>query len=381
VHRFRMRTGWFWACGLSCCLVLVGCGNQDAAEDASATQPPVEQLADGVFEGGDDVETRFPTPLFRVSPELSERFPLFCAERIEGLEAGAMAGLDGWLYLKSELRFCSQGGFWGGPGDGEDPLPAIQDFAEQLRSRGVELWLVPVPAKAAVYPEGLDAGLALGAGERLDRTMVAFLKELGGRGLQVVDLMEPFLRAKAEGGPALYCKTDSHWSGYACELTAAILAEELKTVPGVQPDSRRALETEERVVEVRGDLGGMLGDAGFTAGSEQLPLRTVTESGAPVAPDPASPVLVLGDSHTLVFHAGGDMHAVGSGLVDQLAYELGTAVDLIGVRGSGATPARISLMRRMRTDPEYLAGKRVVIWCLSAREFTEADGWRKVPLP
>jgi len=90
--------------------------------------------------------------------------------------------------------------------------------------------------------------------------------------------------------------------------------------------------------------------------------------------------LVLGDSHTLVFHAGGDMHAVGSGLVDQLAYELGTAVDLIGVRGSGATPARISLMRRMRTDPEYLAGKRVVIWCLSAREFTEADGWRKVPL-
>ncbi|HCF94298.1 MAG TPA: hypothetical protein DEW46_04495, partial [Verrucomicrobia bacterium] len=61
---------------------------------------------------------------------------------------------DGWLYLKSELRFCSQGGFWGGPGDGDDPLPAILDFAEQLRSRGVELWLVPVPAKAAVYPEG-----------------------------------------------------------------------------------------------------------------------------------------------------------------------------------------------------------------------------------
>ena len=160
MHRFRMRTGWFWACGLSCCLVLVGCGNQDVAEEAAATQPPVEQLADGVFEGGDDVETRFPTPLFRVSPELSERFPLFCAERIEGLEAGAMAGLDGWLYLKSELRFCSQGGFWGGPADGDDPLPAILDFAEQLRSRGVELWLVPVPAKAAVYPEGLEIGRA-----------------------------------------------------------------------------------------------------------------------------------------------------------------------------------------------------------------------------
>ena len=70
------------------------------------------------------------------------------------------------------------------------------------------------------------------------------------------------------------------------------------------------------------------------------------------------------------------MQAQGAGLPDQLAYELGVPVDLVAVRGSGATPSRLNLLRRK----DNLAGKKVVIWCLSAREFTEGQGWRKVPL-
>ena len=65
---------------------------------------------------------------------------------------------------------------------------------------------------------------------------------------------------------------------------------------------------------------------------------------------------------------------------DQLAVELGTPVDLIGVRGSGATPARVSLMRKARGNPDYLSNKKVIIWCLTAREFTESTGWSKVPI-
>ena len=52
----------------------------------------------------------------------------------------------------------------------------------------------------------------------------------------------------------------------------------------------------------------------------------------------------------------------------------------VGVRGSGATPARIELYRRGQADPEYLKNKKLVIWCFSAREFTENQGWRKVPV-
>jgi alginate O-acetyltransferase complex protein AlgJ len=55
-------------------------------------------------------------------------------------------------------------------------------------------------------------------------------------------------------------------------------------------------------------------------------------------------------------------------------------VDLIGVRGSGATPARVNLLRLARGDAEYLGKKKLVIWCFAAREFTESAGWQKVPV-
>ena len=74
------------------------------------------------------------------------------------------------------------------------------------------------------------------------------------------------------------------------------------------------------------------------------------------------------------------MHAQGAGLADQLALELGIAVDLVAVRGSGATAARLNLLRRAQRDPSYWANKRLVIWCFAAREFTESDGWRIVPI-
>ena len=64
--------------------------------------------------------------------------------------------------------------------------------------------------------------------------------------------------------------------------------------------------------------------------------------------------MLLGDSHNLVFHAGDDMLASGAGLPDQLALELGFPVDLVAVRGSGATPARINLFRRAQKDPYVL---------------------------
>ena len=85
---------------------------------------------------------------------------------------------------------------------------------------------------------------------------------------------------------------------------------------------------------------------------------------------------MLGDSHNPVFHAGGNMHATGAGFADQLALELGFPVDVVAVRGSGATPSRLNLMRR----GDNLAGKNFVIWCLSVREYVGGQGWKLVPV-
>ena len=41
---------------------------------------------------------------------------------------------------------------------------------------------------------------------------------------------------------------------------------------------------------------------------------------------PLGPVILLADSHGLIFSAGGDMHTTGAGLGEQLAHELGIPV-------------------------------------------------------
>ena len=286
-------------------------------------------------------------------------------------------GNDGWLFLRSELRHIGVGPFWGDAAAGvskasspekADPLPAIIDFNEQLKALGIELILAPVPCKALVYPEKLDGKTA----ERVDAVHQQFFKLLRAEGVKVLDLAETFLKAKAAAGsPALYCKTDTHWSPYGCEVAAGSLKEML--------GAPAWLHAEPSGFATAAGARTITGDLTDGKGSEDLPVRVVRGPGA-VIEDRASPIVVLGDSHTLVFHAGADLHGTGAGLADQLAVALGIPADVIGVRGSGATPARVNLMRRARADPAYLAGKKVLIWCFAAREFTESAGWSLVKI-
>ena len=319
-----------------------------------------------------------------------------CADIAARGDSVAVTGQDGWLFLRAELRHLSVGKFWGEAAAAvsratkpkwADPLPAIVAFTAQLDRLGIDLLLVPVPPKAVIYPDKLPGGDPAndnGAPVRLDRWHQEFYKLLADRGVKVLDLAPYLLAARKDDATAgsLYCGGDSHWSPRACALTAALIARETQAKPWFHGVPKQRFATEERKLQIAGDLSRAL-DAKNPA-RETLPARSVgiTKGDVlePVAPDRQSPVLLLGDSHCLVFHAGGDMYARGMGLADQLAAELGLAVDQMGVRGSGATSARINLYRRTRRDPDYITGKKLIIWCFAAREFTEAMGWRKVPV-
>ncbi|HEX2486652.1 MAG TPA: hypothetical protein VHQ66_15200 [Myxococcota bacterium] len=301
----------------------------------------------------------------------------------------AVAGEDGWLFLTAELRHLGVGRFWGADAerasraqraDWRDPLPAILDFQAQLKGAGIELLFVPVPPKGAVVPDALP-GLGAVPEERLDAADAEFYALLRERGLDVLDL-QPAL-ADAPAAPPAYCRTDTHWCGAGIELAAVRIAQRVKERPFAADVAKESFDSERREVAIEGDLRRMQGGAGDAAAApETVSLRFVGRrdgAGAlvPVEPSRESPLLLLGDSHALVFHAGGDMHAKGAGLADQLALELGFAVDVVAVRGSGATPARINLARRAGA----LAGKKLVVWCLAARDFSEAaQGWAKVPV-
>ena len=321
---------------------------------------------------------------------LSENQKKFRAELAAKVQAAektnsrVVSGADGWLFLPGELRFLSVGRFWGDDAvkvsrstkpEYADPIPAILDFRDQLKQHGIELVLVPVPPKAAIYPEKFSPQFRVGA-EDLAPYLHQFYDELRAKGVEIVDLTKVFLQHReTEHGPA-FCKIDSHWSGHGCVVAAQAMAERVRSK--ITTAERIQYNAAWKDFEISGDLANLL-SADTKPAPEKISLRCISEkiSGAAVKPDEKSPLLVIGDSHTLVFH---EFHGERAGLLDQLAYELGFAPDLIGTRGSGATAVRISLYRRSNKDRDYLTNKRMVIWCFSAREFTEADGWEKVPI-
>jgi hypothetical protein len=310
-------------------------------------------------------------------------------QNLEKTKAAAVAGNDGWLFFGGELRLLSLGKFWGNDArkvsrahkpDLADPLPAILDFQQQLKARGIELLVVPVPPKAAVYPEKIVPSYNAAANDPAP-VLHRFYQELTAAGVDVLDLTATFVQNRDHAKGPVFCKTDSHWSGIGCVLAAQAIAEKVRgKIP--KPAGAKEYVAEWKEAEREGDLGSLVAQQGHKPPPEKIAVQSVSEKGtnAAIQDDANSPLLLLGDSHTLIYHDR-DFLPVRAGLVDQLALELGFAPDLIGTSGSGASPVRVNLYRRSAKDPGYLAKKKVIVWCFAAREFTEAtEGWAKVPL-
>jgi hypothetical protein len=322
----------------------------------------------------------------------AEDFAAALGKTVQDLEkskAAAVAGSDGWLFFGGELRLLSLGRFWGSDAakvsrahkpDLADPVPAILDFQQQLKARGIELLVVPVPPKASVYPEKIVSGFDVRTKDPAPE-LHRFYEELRAAGVDVLDLSSLFVAKRDDNRGPVFCKTDSHWSGFGCVLAAEAIAEK------VRPKLAKAATAKEYVAEWKeaereGDLAALLGAGAHKVSPEKIAVQSVSEkgTGAAVQEDRNSPLLLLGDSHTLIYHDR-DFLPVRAGLVDQLALQLGFAPDLIGTSGSGATPVRVNLYRHSAKDAGYLAKKKVIVWCFAAREFTEAtEGWMKVPV-
>jgi alginate O-acetyltransferase complex protein AlgJ len=279
----------------------------------------------------------------------------------ENAAPAAIEGSDGWRFLPSDKAFSDK---LMAPDLAAQVTPAlnvISDFQTQLQAEDIALLVVPVPPKIVMAPDAAGVSAADAAAMRAGWEKI--LAELRARGVTVLDLAADFSAAPAD----FYCRRDTHWSGRGIERAAEGIGAWLagSTALGAAATPAGAWQKQ----EIKGDLGGdpEAVDLWFAAG--------------PFAPDQrAHPLVLLGDSHVLVFHSGGDLHTVGAGLPDRLGAALGSSPDVLGVRGSGATSSRIALARRARADDAYLDAKQAVVWCFAGREFTESDGWKKVPL-
>ena len=287
----------------------------------------------------------------------------------------AVPGNDGWLFSTQELSHLGKPQYWSagaGTTMAGDPMPAILDFKRQLDAAGIELLLVPVPPKVVVYSD------KFGGSPYFIQSDQAFYRALEAQGVKVLDMTKTFQAARKTNSAPIYSKQDTHWAPEGIRIAADRIAEKIKGLPFLATEPKLGMKSSDVRVTVKGDLAQ--GQAGISQEEETFSARLVvpTEGGGtqPVEPSRSSPVILLGDSHNLIFHSGGDMHAAGCGLPEQLSLALGFPVDLVAVRGSGSTSARRNLARRK----DNLQGKKLVIWCFTAREFTEGEGWLKVPV-
>lgn len=328
------------------------------------------------------------TPLSETQQKFADQLAT-SFQNLEKKSAAAGEGVDGWLFFGGELRLLSLGRFWGEQAkkisrahtsDLADPVPAILDFHQQLKARGIELVVVPVPPKAAIYPEKIVPGFDVRAADPAPM-LHRFYDELRGMGIDVLDLSALFIENRNHPRGPVFCRTDSHWSGIGCVLAAQAIADQVRPkLP--RPAAAKEYAADWKEVQISGDLARLLPTDAHKPGPEKIAVQSVSEkkTGAAIKPDPNSPLLLLGDSHTLVYHDH-DFYPERAGLVEQLALQLGFAPDLIGTSGSGATPVRLNLYHRSLKDADYLAKKKIVIWCFAAREFTEApEGWAKRPV-
>ena len=295
-----------------------------------------------------------------------------------------VAGRGGWLFYRPEVEALTRFGFLAaGPARGRasDPLPAIVDFARQLRARGITLVLMPAPGKASVEPERLSSRLDAALGPVEDASLAGFAAEMERDGVAVFDPAAALWRAQATAQAPLYLATDTHWRPEGAALAAAALArfvrERVRLPQAADPGYR--LEASSATGE--GDLAGMLALPRWAAfAGERVGLEQVVDRADRFCrPRPDADILLLGDSFANVFSYAAMGWGEAAGLAERLAYELRRPVDVIERNDDGAFATRAILAHELAMGRDRLAGKRVVIWEFAARELSVGD-WRILPV-
>ncbi|MEI7947891.1 MAG: hypothetical protein WCJ02_14410 [bacterium] len=338
------------------------------------------QVCDLVTRWNDQTSLRaFEQTLERASVTARALRPWMQAAQFLGLhEAGekALVGRDGWLFYAPGVAATTQRAKAGNTSAGE-AMAAVIDFRDQLASRGIRLLVVPVPNKESVYPDRLTLRM-FPPKEIISSETRAFMEQCKKNNVEIVDLFATYRERRRTSGDLLYLRQDSHWTpaGLLCAVNtvASRLLENKWLVRG-----NERYEVKPVIVQRYGDLVRMLQSPLIEAHLQPEVVRAeqvVRITGQKLyADDPASEVLVLGDSFLRQYAQDEPGHA---GFVAHLGRALGRPLASIVNDGGASTLVRQELYRR----PALLANKKVVVW-----EFVERDlrlgteGWAKVPLP
>jgi len=291
-----------------------------------------------------------------------------------------MAGDDGFLFFRNGLEYVVAGDLQKQPKK-KQPLAVIVEWKQLLERHGVDFLFVPVPDKAEVFPDKLVPGTDPFAGRVVNPFARKFLLDLAEAGVETVDLWPPFLQARGaiEGDgktEPVFQRQDTHWTARGLALAAETIAARIKRYPwyGSLPVKPAAYKEKAASFSRYGDLHARLPE-GQKRKYQPEPLvgrQVVAPDGSLYAGDPESPIVVLGDSFTGVYELTDCEHA---GVAAHVAKRIGFPVDLVMSYGGGPN-VRHKLMRR---GTDGLAGKRLVVWIMTARDlYNYWEAWEPI---
>ncbi len=297
----------------------------------------------------------------------------------------AYPGWAGWLFYRPDVEYATGPSFLDadqlakrsqGSKVRADPLPAILDFRDQLKARGIELVVFPVPAKPVIDGWLLFPRIRPDVANQ-NPSFEEFKAKLAGAGVRVFDPTDALMEAKSDLDPPLYLTTDTHWLPQTMEYVARQLATVLD--PQAKPGGNFTLT--ERQIAALGDIALMLKlPAGQTIYRPQtVTIHQVNVGNAPWRATPSADVLLLGDSFSNIYSLEGMGWGESAGFAEHLSYALGQPIDAILRNSDGAFATREILARELARGRDRLAGKKIVVWEFASRELSGGN-WKLLPM-
>jgi hypothetical protein len=292
-------------------------------------------------------------------------------------EIKGFIGKDGFLFFRGSLKYLLSGDLRKQENN-RDPYPAIVDYKNQLKAKGIDFIFVIIPAKTEIFPDKISDKAPTPDGAYVTPYTRKLMLELEETGVEVVDLLPSLIDAR-EQDESIYMKQDTHWSDSGMRLSAKMIAERIKEYSWYKDvcPNPIAYKTKEAKFTRSGDIRDMLPD------NEKITYRPMSLTAQQVLnPDgsfykdnESSPIVILGDSFCGVFQVENPKYA---GLSAHIAKEIGMPVDLMVAYGSGPG-IRKNLARR---GASAINSKKLVIWTTASRDlYNYWAPWDLVKLP
>lgn len=315
------------------------------------------------------------------SKELQPWMRLFQFVALKETGDKALLGKDGWFFYRPGFRYLIEPlPLARKPINPQNEIVAVAvDFRDQLKSRGIDLLVMPAPGKASVYPDKLSA-----KGFNAEPPVSLHAKEtiaaLRQNGIEVFDLLKVFREARNRMQTQqsdLYLAQDTHWGPQGVQVAAQALAQDLLQ-RGIVAMGTTDYRLKTIPLERYGDVLTMMNIPLYThlysPETLQCSLVVVGDTDQLYKDDPASPILIIGDSFLRIFERDVPKSA---GFISHLAYELKQPLASIVSDGGASTIVRQELARKA----DLLKNKKLLIWEFVDRDIRfGTEGWQKVTL-